>query len=510
MKLKRLSLLMSLLSTVFMVSSCTNTNVFEAYTPIDPVSDSAEDEVAADGSYIKHGSYDYYYAVNAEGNPVELGTTYEVLKNRSKRNILQAEGKRKILVVPVQFPDFTYSHLGITKDEYIENLNKAFFGKAKNNKYVSVAEYYNRSSYGKLEITGEVCTEFFTFHQSVNYINVKKTEQKEIGEAYTSVVNTWYETTFNKSINEFRVDPNDENSGVAIFMVYTYPSDSTTSGSSFFWAYTLSDKPLAWASYSTLNTFDGNPDAHTLIHEVGHMFGLNDYYPSSEKDTNTSNEPEPTGRIDMMDCSIGDHTAFSKMVYNWTRPYHIKDSCEISISPLINKGDLILINDHWNNTVFDEYFLIELYSPLGLNFQDSNSSNTYAKLPTLPGIKIYHVDARLAYYDNRNAFNGYADEKGTVTPSATTNIAYAHDNNTYTSSAESGEDYKKNYLYELELNTVGYAVAKCATNANLFHKDDTFTINSESFNKTNDTSYKITISKAAYETATLKIEKVTA
>ena len=504
--------IITLICSVFAVAGCTQANVFQPYQAIDEVQDTHEQFVGENNSYIKFGDFKSFPATNESGNTVYLGTSYEVLTGYTDRSILKAEGDRKLLVVPVQFSDFTIKNLGVDPEEYVLNLNKAFFGCAKNNKYVSVAEYYNRSSYGKLRITGKVCDQFYTYPRPVDEINQKKTNREDVRDCYNKVL-AWYENTYHESLDEFRINPNDSKSDVALYLVYTYPTEISTINTKFFWAYTFLDRPLSWSSYSCMNTLSGDPDAHTFIHETGHLFGLVDYYPTDESDVANS-VPEPTGRIDMMDCSVGDHSALSKMWLNWARPYWVKDTCEISIKALVDSGDLILINDNWNGTVFDEYYLIEFYSPTGLNYFDTNVGNNLAKLPTLPGIKIYHVDARLGYYakdsNQKQVFKHYCDEvsepgqTGIGPSKSSKNINIVHDNSTYTDAKES-EVYLKNYLYELELNHVGHSASGCATNFHLFRQGDA--LEDLTFNKLNTTDYKITVSSITFREATLKIEK---
>ena len=277
-----------------------------------------------------------------------------------------------------------------------------------------------------------------------------------------------------------------------------------------------------------MNTVSGSPDAHTFIHEVGHLFGLQDYYPTKQADQKPI---EPTARIDMMDCSVGDHTAFSKMYLNWLKPTWIKDSCEISMKPLINSGDILLINDSWNGNVFDEYYLIEFYVPLGLNYFDSVNGNNMAKLPNLPGIKIYHVDARLAYFtlksEKASASNAYfACYCDDVIPAEYEDkfiidnkplISFAHDNSTPLSAPSGGSEEEEEettsttikHLYELKLNHVSSGSASgCASNVNLFRPGDTYDAEDFIFNKTNNTKYNISITGMTYESARIKIEKV--
>jgi hypothetical protein len=335
---------------------------------------------------------------------------------------------------------------------------------------------------------------------------MKSFSKEDVKVAYTNVKDNWYKNTYHKELDKFRIK---DGADPAIFFVYAYPIElKDAANPEFFWSYTFEDYPCCWASYTTMNTLSGEADAHTFIHEVGHLLGLKDYYPSGSE----TSTPDPAGKIDMMDCSVGDHTGLSKMMLNWARPYHVQGSCEITLKPLINSGDLILIKNDWNKTVFDEYFLIEFYTPLGLNYFDSNVGNSEARLPSLPGIKIYHVDARLGYFKTSHpsstlTFEGYCYQAGVDDPSGIYhNVRIAHDNSTYTSVTEVESNQKYN-LYELELNNVGHPVAGCASNMNLFHKGDSFAIKSSSFNKVSNTFYKVSVSKLSYSSATIKITK---
>src|SRR5690606_8294810 len=112
------------------------------------------------------------------------------------------------------------------------------------------------------------------------------------------------------------------------------------------------------------------------------------------------------------DYSIGDHTGYSKMLLDWTRPYVVTDTTEITLRPFYNSGDLILIKDNWNGTAMDEYLLLEFYSPNGLNAHDSRLTNSNPQLMQHAGIKVYHVDARLAYYSNDGFWRalGYVED----------------------------------------------------------------------------------------------------
>lgn len=96
---------------------------------------------------------------------------------------------------------------------------------------------------------------------------------------------------------------------------------------------------FSWGSYFFMT--EGNyqslltgflPDAHTYIHETGHILGLEDYYSYA----NSKENPEyPVGGLDMMDYNIGDHMAFSKYLLNWISPKEIIGEGEIKIKPFL-------------------------------------------------------------------------------------------------------------------------------------------------------------------------------
>ena len=474
---------------------------------------------------IKIGNYESYSVSNPQGGKISLGSAYEVFRDYGGASHLPSEGKQKMIVVPVEFSDYTTSKLNLTNEQYIDLLNKAFFGCSKNNVYVSVGEYFNKSSYGKLSLDGKVCDKVYTFPLSVSQIKESKLSREQLAEIYYPKVIEWYKANYN-DIADYEIEGLKTNNNVPIYMVYTYPSETSTSGEeTFFWAYTFDTFPLSWSSSSFMYLQYGEPDAHTYIHETGHLLGLTDYYPTidiSNTDKKTGNKtrktngdnqvpgeeekslvtPEPTGRIDMMDCSIGDETSFSKMMLNWTRPTYVYDSCEVTINSFAESGDLVLVANDWNKTVFDEYYLFEYYTPTGLNTYDVSVGNSEAKLPKVPGIKIYHVDSRLAYVSSTKAVLDYC-ESGRQMPSKDShNVALAHNNNTYLKP----DDFQKNYLYELILKNESSPKGACANDSNLFRYGDEIPI--LKLNRGGEINFKISITYSTFNQIGLKFEKV--
>ena len=157
------------------------------------------------------------------------------------------------------------------------------------------------------------------------------------------------------------------------------------------------------------------PDAHTLIHETGHALGLPDYYDYDYK-------KQPAGVLDMMDNNVGDHNSHSKSLLGWVDPIVVTGPTQVEVKSFTDTGECIMVpyrghfkdNPTYGNTFCTEYLAIELYTPTGVNEFDMlhKYAGRTAKLPDIPGIKIYHVDARLGLFTVKDGyldFNSYCD-----------------------------------------------------------------------------------------------------
>ncbi|MBQ0009231.1 MAG: hypothetical protein KBS97_03055 [Firmicutes bacterium] len=475
---------------------------FSHYEYIYEAEDKHED-IEKEG-YVKYGNYDSYKVKDNKGDEMSLGSAYETFRDYGMNSNIPSTGDQKIIVVPVSFSDYKVDKLNITEQQYIDRINKAFFGNSKNNEYVSVGEYFNKSSYGKLRLDGKICDKIYEFPLSVSDIKEKKLHRDALATDYYKKVIDWYKQTYPEDdISKYEIPGLKTGKNIAIYMVYTYPSEEKTEEDTenFFWAYTFSDVPLSWSSYSFSVPEYDEPDAHTYIHETGHLLGLNDYYPTLAPKNKDTVVIEPTSFIDMMDASVGDETGFSKMYLDWTRPYYVTDNCEIQIKPFTESGDLILLSNNWNKTVFDEYYLLEFYTPTYLNAHDVSFGNNLAKLPKIPGIKVYHVDARLAFITSSGKVPIEYCKDGTF-GTTSSNVGYAHDNNTY----DNPNKFQKNYLYQLILNNPPKEQSVCATDANLFRVGDE--IPALKFNQGDEFLYQITINSLQFSGSSIKFEKI--
>ena len=305
-------------------------------------------------------------------------------------------GNPKLLVVPVWFTDSGSYISSSEKTTIRNNIQTAYFGTDAQTGWRSVKTFYEEESNGALSLTGTV-TDWWSCGVSSSSCDESKTE-----ELVDEAVN-WYFSSHSSERQSFDTDGNGYLDGV--MLIYGAPNSS--GGNDNLWAYcywTSNDANTSaptsnvffWASYDFMyeDTSHCTIDAHTYIHEMGHVLGLDDYYDYSD------NHYNPAGGFSMQDNNVGGHDAFSVMAYGWADPYIPTKSCTIEIGAFQTTKELILLTPSWNaqDSAFDEYLLLELYTPTGLNQFDANYQyrNGYPQGPNATGIRLWHVDARLA------------------------------------------------------------------------------------------------------------------
>lgn len=429
---------------------------------------------------------------------------------------LPSLGEQKILVVPCQFEgerEFT--------PEMIDNVKKAFFGANISeiegaNNYYSLSEYYYKSSLGKLILTGEV----------LDIIKVPYTiSQLELEGAYLPGVPAMslLQTADKELLQEY--DQNKDGFLDSVCFIYSSPT-SERSGS--FWAWVTGFSTVAnletpqpnkhmWCGIDFFDDDFYEVNAHTIIHETGHLLGLRDYYP-------TDNYENALGGHSMMDFNISDHDPYSKMLLGWADPtyYEVPAESEITVrlQPFQGTNQFILLNNDWNHSVMDEYILIEYYTPDGLNELDAK--HKYQTRPigfTKPGIKLYHADSRVAKCVLNQSQNGlnfetYVEEIPNTKEEGVYYVIGA--SNSYADSrtdASRQGRYKQiamieNKKYNLLQN------GESADDDSLFYEGDIFTSNNSpylingKYNTKKDVDLIIEVVELTSDYATLKIRSI--
>ena len=363
-----------------------------------------------------------YFISQKETSPIstkfgEINSLRDLLaysKGDKPRENIVSKGDRKILVVPIYFTDSDTSK----QDEKTIFIQNAFFGAKNQTNYESVASYYNKSSYGQLRLTGEV-TPWVP-------VGVSMQECLSSNDLYMDVSNVLVEKAVdylkaNTDIDFSIYDTDQDDNIDGVYCIYDYPHNTNGNTNSLLWAYTHytyegqnglnTEAPFvndySWTSIDMIKQSDNRSYTNYVIHETGHLLGLTDYYNTSFG-SKTDFHYQPTGCFDMMDYNIGDHSSFSKYLYNWTSPLVVKNgvSTTIELKPFMTSGEYILVpSSKYNNSPFSEYLLIEYFIPEDMNvfhgsysYTDISGNSGVYHYPTFYGLKIYHVNATLGYF----------------------------------------------------------------------------------------------------------------
>lgn len=401
-------------------------------------------------SYRSHVSRDEGGKISFESQePIKPGEGYKVvnLQNgpvKTVRNLADYEygmpttGKRRVLVIPVEFPDVTAA----SKNYKVSTIEKAFNGDPSSTYFTSVKDYFYNSSYGQLDIEFDVLDDWFTtsknwsyyskivptdiYGQSGTHSNCSG-ESLILHEALESIENTKDLTIYDTDKNGF-ID--------SVIMIYTHDYDERENGDELAWAWRFWDlmadlsSPIPggydnykydgvyandylWASYQFFKdgmTNGQNIDIYTFCHEYSHVLGLEDYY-------DTSYVEHPLDGYDMMDQSMADHSAYSKMALGWikeTRLITAESNVTLELGDFGKTGDTIVFGNNFDETkgAFQEYWLVEYYTNSG--------NNQLGGLFDEEGVLVYHIDSTVEYdreyqgYVLKNNNSSYGDGYGTL------------------------------------------------------------------------------------------------
>jgi M6 family metalloprotease-like protein len=333
-------------------------------------------------------------------------------------------GHTKLLVLPIGFSDTP----AFTSEE-LAAIQASYFGAASETGWQSLASYYKASSYGKLNFEGKVAAPYTYSMDCLSFQNAYNASFA----ALTTLINSALTAAYQQGISSTDFDSNADGYIDGLELVYktTQPNYRQTKDekSSIWWCFTsalggtgstANPQPnrFFWSLFSFIQNgyYTPDVDVHTLAHESGHMLGLNDYY--SYDRTKASPNEYPLGGADMMDMNVGDHNAYSKYLLGWVTPKYIDGSASdfnITLTSFEESGDCLILKDTkkdpWNGTPYDEYLMLQYYTPTGLNAADSQGyaewttgdyangkaghGGTYEKA----GLQVFHVDNRVVNFN---------------------------------------------------------------------------------------------------------------
>lgn len=383
----------------------------------------------ATGSYtvkVVYGDFSATLTVNLEKtvgySKLSYGDETPIDSAAAEKEItrgLPSIGNPKVLVIPVDFTDYG------AEEDMKSDLQAAFFGTSKQTGWESLSSYYHKSSYGKLNITGTV-TDVYHTNKSSSYYSNKYDNRQDDNPEYEIIKGAL--EYFDDTIDYAQYDSDNDGMIDALYIVYTAPvsystSESAETPSDFWWAFTYEyytedyeyhdGKEADFYMFFGYDFLFETPacgkkialNCETIIHETGHVLGLDDYY-----DYGTDHEEDNggLGGGDMMDYNVGDHNPFSKMLLGWTDPYVARADCAITLRSFGESGDCVMICKN-EESPFSEYFIIDYYTPDGLNEFEAGNSGLFST----EGVRVYHVNATMTTSEVASIWDIYEYSNGT-------------------------------------------------------------------------------------------------
>ena len=243
-------------------------------------------------------------AIQLDVNSGKSGSDYnyhDFNQQISHTHSLNPIGKQHVIVLPISIKDYECN----ATEENLNRMKKAFNGP--NDYWESVASYYKKSSFGKLDLEFVFPDEWyqceynpleFQSHYKADYVLADDHGSSKLVEEALN----WFKEKYGFSAEKYDKDKDGYVDG--IWAVYSAPAmaeqketyEALYPGINVdgWWAFCCDSrlnvgnigllsnpvsKMYGWASYDFMNNAgEGLTDAHTFIHETGHMIGAKDYY----------------------------------------------------------------------------------------------------------------------------------------------------------------------------------------------------------------------------------------
>lgn len=330
----------------------------------------------ADANLLRDALHQTYWAhLRARGLPDDEARRIAPAPPPVRRSI-PTKGARKGLVLLVDFQDHHHRN-----GERV--IHQAVYGRDRSGTpSESMAAYYDRSSYHQLDLYGGTTLPWYSTPYPRSAV-----EQTDAGRERLIKEVLKHFHSLGHDFSQYDTNQDGE---VDFFTVIWAGED--TGWSTFWWPYQASfdDERFSldgirfgkyawtWESRPVGSPFDRN----SIIHELGHVLGLPDYY-----DYDKAKGPRGgLGGLDMMDSAKHDHNCFSKWLLGWINPKTVTDGSEfIVLGASETSEDCVLIWPRLKpDAQFGEFFMVENRQKLGNDI-------------SLPGhgLVIWHVDARL-------------------------------------------------------------------------------------------------------------------
>jgi M6 family metalloprotease-like protein len=307
---------------------------------------------------------------------------------------MPSKGTVRVLALLVSFSDYPAG-------QSADSIGAKLFGDGEGGwPYESLRNFYRRSSYSQLEISGNVLGWYTPSYTRASMPQTTTARENLIKEALKS---------YDEKGHDFLQYDNDGNGTVDYFVViWTGPDNGW---GNFWWGYqtSFSDSGFQLDGVRLFRTryswqwesrpYPGAFSPRVVIHETGHALGLPDYYDYDDK----IGPRGGCGGLDMMDSAFGDHGCFSKFLLDWIAPkvlaYGTRD---YSLGASANTPDaLIVMPDFSASSPFSEFYMVQ-------NRLREENDRYYQPAD---GLLIWHVDAGTNASGNFIYNNSYTDHK---------------------------------------------------------------------------------------------------
>jgi M6 family metalloprotease-like protein len=319
---------------------------------------------------------------------------------------LPSQGAPRVLVLLIDFPNYPHTlDPAVFADKIFGPGDPADFP------YESLTNFYRRSSYGALDIQGDVLGWYRAKYPRWVY-SLGLESRRSIRGVKSLIKEAFrhYEAT-----HDFSRYDNNGNGTIDYFcVIWTGPERGWAS---IWWAwcdifgslfesdpFTVDGKRLgvfSWQWDVSERQGESTFSPLTMIHETGHALGLPDYY-----DYDPLRGPHGgVGGFDMMGLLAKyDHNCFSKWLLDWVEPVQVtRGGTTLALRPASEAGECVAIMPAPDAiSQFSEYFMVQ--------YRTAASGNDF-ELPG-SGFFIWHVDARLnGQGDDFMYDNSYAEHK---------------------------------------------------------------------------------------------------
>ncbi len=299
---------------------------------------------------------------------------------------MPSTGIVRIPVFVISFPDCDHA-VTLSSEEIRQRCFCAEDSENKYAPYESITGYFQRASYGRLCVDGDVYT--YTAKNPIHYYSTQKDLLlDEMLEAFDDEIDyTQYDANSDGIIDTLiAAVPNQTEDAVwhAVNGVY--------SGSKTFDGLSVGRRCIGRCDVGSHSDFN-----RTWAHELCHSMGLQDYYKYANYDRTPYGMNGNAG-WELMDDAFGDLSAFSKLMLGWYQESEIQiyegGTQTFQLCSSQNAPALILIPHGETNDFLSEYCILEYVTAEGNNDISLKNGRPTA-LFSDGGLRVLHCDAEL-------------------------------------------------------------------------------------------------------------------